>query len=182
MTRVIGATRYLIILPIIGLLLAAATLFVFGGIGLIGALLEGLGHAAGGIATEGGHALPFEVEIIEYVHRFMIGTVLFITAAGFYQLFIDEVDFPNWLQIDNTEELENNLVGVTVVVLAVQFMGIVFTSDTNDLLEYGVGIALPIAALSLFVGIRTWSLTRTKRSESAQEALEKRGAPPVETE
>ena len=55
---------------------------------------------------------------------------------------------------------------LTVVVLAVNFMGVVFTGDPTILLEYGAGIALPIAALALFVGLRTWSthLTRTRIS------------------
>ena len=50
--------------------------------------------------------VPIEIEIIEYVHTFLIGTVLYITAVGFYQLFIQEVKFPGWLRIDSTEELE----------------------------------------------------------------------------
>ena len=163
MPRIIGWTRYLVILPIIGLLLAAAALFVFGGLGMIGALFEGILHAIQG--TPDPHELPVEVEIVEYVHRFLIGTVLFITAVGFYQLFIDEIEFPSWLKIDSTEELETNLIGVTVVVLAVQFMGVVFTLDPAELMNYGIGIAFPIAALSLFIGLRTWSTSKAKRSD-----------------
>ena len=65
-------------------------------------------------------------EVVEYVHTFLIGTVLYITAVGLYQLFIKEVEFVGWLKIESTEELETNLIGVTVVVLAVNFMGAVF--------------------------------------------------------
>ena len=39
------------------------------------------------------------------VHTFLVGTVLYITGAGLYQLFIEELDFPRWLKIDSTEEL-----------------------------------------------------------------------------
>ena len=170
MPRIIGWSRYLVIFPIIGLLLAAAALFVFGGLGMIGALIEGTLHALQG--TPDPHELPIEVEIVEYVHRFLIGTVLFITAVGFYQLFIGEIKFPNWLRIDSTEELETNLIGVTVVVLAVQFMGVVFTLDPAELMNYGIGIAFPIAALSLFVGLRAWSTSKTKRSEREIELLD----------
>ena len=63
-----------------------------------------------------------------------------------------------WLKIDNTEELETNLIGVTVVVLAVNFMGTGFAGKTENLLQYGTGIALPIAALGLFVGLRAWAI------------------------
>jgi uncharacterized membrane protein YqhA len=107
MPRLIGWTRYLVLLPIIGLLLASAVFFVFGGIGMIGILFESISHFFQGTVEIQGEALPIEVEIVEYVHRFLIGTVLFITAVGFYQLFIDRAEFPSWLRIDSTEELES---------------------------------------------------------------------------
>lgn len=62
----------------------------------------------------------------------------------------------------------NELIGITVVVLAVNFMGAVFVGDTELLLQYGAGIALPIAALGLFVGLRAWSQKLGK--ETAAEA------------
>jgi len=173
MPRLIGWTRYLVLIPIIGLLLASAAFFVFGGIGMIGALFKSFSHFSQGSAELAGGALPIEVEIVEYVHRFLIGTVLFITAAGFYQLFIDQVDFPTWLRIDSTEELETNLIGVTIVVLAVHFMGIVFTSDSEELMRFGIGISLPIAALALFVGLRTWSVSKGKKTEREIELIDK---------
>jgi uncharacterized membrane protein YqhA len=75
--------------------------------------------------------------------------------TGLYQLFIQELRIPTWLKIDSTEELETNLIGVTVVVLAVNFLSVVFAGKQIDLLNYGAGIALPIAALALFIGLRT---------------------------
>ena len=161
MSRLLTGTRYLVVVPVIGLALAASAFFVFGGIGLIRLLIDALLHG-----TDHG-LVPFEVEIVEFVHTFLIGTVLYITAVGLYQLFIKEIKFPGWLKIDSTEELETNLIGVTIVVLAVNFMGIVFTGDPAILLEYGAGIALPIAALAVFVGLRAWAtkLTRSKEGE-----------------
>jgi uncharacterized membrane protein YqhA len=165
MPRLIGATRYLVLLPIIGLLLASAAFFIFGGIGLIVTLIEGALSLARGAGSLTGESLPAEVEIVEYVHRFLIGTVMYITAAGFYQLFIGDVKFPRWLRIDGTEELETNLIGVTVVVLAVNFMGAIFVIEPDELMPYGIGIALPIAALALFVGLRTWSTSKSKLTD-----------------
>ena len=65
------------------------------------------------------------VEVVELVHTFLVGTVLYITAICLYQLLIQEISFPAWLKIDRTEGLETNLIGVTVV-LAVNSMGAVF--------------------------------------------------------
>ena len=173
MSRVLTSTRYLVIIPIFGLAIAAAAFFVFGGYGLIRLIFQAVLDILTTGHVEHHGDIPFEVEVVEYVHTFLIGTVLYITAVGLYQLFVEEIKFPNWLQIDSTEELETNLIGVTVVVLAVNFMGVVFTQDARFLLEYGVGIAVPIAALALFVGLRTWSTSISKREERKDAELEK---------
>ncbi len=55
------------------------------------------------------------IEVVEFVHIFLVGTVLFITAIGLYQLFIHEIQFHSWLHIDNVEELETNLIGGPVL-------------------------------------------------------------------
>ena len=105
MSRFFTSTRYLIIIPIIGLGLAAAVFFIFGGIGLIRLLVESALEVLG-LSTIETHVeeLPVVIEVVEFVHTFLIGTVLYITSIGFYQLFISEIDFPGWLKIQNTEE------------------------------------------------------------------------------
>ena len=47
MSRFFAVTRYLIIIPIIGLGIAAAVFFVFGGIGLIELLVDAVKAALG---------------------------------------------------------------------------------------------------------------------------------------
>jgi len=175
MSRVLSATRYLIVLPILGLLFAAALFFVLGGIGLVRQLLEVLAGYFASMTHTGGEVDKGVVifEVVEFVHLFLVGTVLYITAVGLYQLFIREIQFPNWLKIDSTEELETNLIGVTVVVLAVNFMGAVFVGEREALLQYGAGIALPIAALGLFVGLRAWSLKLGKATAAEAEGWHK---------
>lgn len=188
MSRVLAATRYLIVVPILGLLLAAALFFVLGGIGLVRQLIEVLVGFLGGVAHTRGEVEKGVVifEVVEYVHLFLVGTVLYITAVGLYQLFVGEIKFPRWLKIDSTEELETNLIGVTVVVLAVNFMGAVFVGEREFLLPYGAGIALPIAALGLFVGLRAWSIKLSKETAAKAEgwhpAAEGRGVTPQEAE
>ena len=166
MQKILTATRYLIVVPVLGLTLAAAFFFVFGGIGLFRVLFELLIEIFGfwtGHVEEIDSALVV-IDVVEFVHTFLVGTVLFITAVGLYQLFIDEIQFPGWLKIDSTEELETNLIGVTVVVLAVNFMSEVFIGDSEGLLIFGAGIALPIAALGLFVGMRAWATKLTRET------------------
>jgi uncharacterized membrane protein YqhA len=158
MSQFLSGTLFLVLVPIIGLALAAGAFFVFGGSQLIKQIaITIVEFLAGAFVKSHGDEVPFVIQIVEHVHTFLIGTVLYITAVGLYQLFIDEVPFRGWLKIDSTEELEMNLIGVTIVVLAVNFLTVVYTRDLSGLMEYGVGIALPITALALYVGLRTWS-------------------------
>ena len=150
-------TRYFILLPIVGLALAAVSFFILGGIGLLRVLVALPAEVLDGAAHSAESQSVLIIEVVEFVHIFLVGTVLFITAIGLYQLFIHEIQFHSWLQIDNVEELETNLIGVLVVVLAVDFLGTVFVGQTENLFQYGVGIALPITALGLFIGLRAWS-------------------------
>ncbi len=168
MSRILSGTRYLIVLPVVGLAIAASVFFIFGGIGLNRLLIELIVMAINNLTHE---AIELErgliiFEVVEFVHLFLVGTVLYITAIGLYQLFVHEIKFPNWLKIDSTEELETNLIGVTVVVLAVNFMGAVFVGGSEDLMEFGAGIALPIAALGVFLGLRAWATKISKETPS----------------
>ena len=158
MRRILSGTRYLVIIPILGLALAAGAFFLFGGYSLIKLIVEAVIGIFMQTAVEThGEEIPFVIQVVEHVHTFLVGTVLYITAVGFYQLFIDDVEFHGWLKIDSTEDLEMNLIGVTVVVMAINFLTVVYSRDASALLEYGAGIAMPIAALALFVGMRSWS-------------------------
>lgn len=147
--NIVGATRYLVLVPILGLAIAAAAMFAFGGLGLIVFVVRSIGESSSG---HGAVILPI-FGLLEYVHQFLIGTVLYITAMGLFQLFIQDVPLPQWMKTESAEDLETNLVGVTVVVLAIEFLGAVFGRQEN-LLTYGAGIALPIAALALFIGAK----------------------------
>ncbi len=169
--RTLVVSRFIILIPIIGLGLAALMLFIFGGFNLIKLVFETT-LVYLGMLREHDTGLPIYVEIVEYVHTFLIGTVLYLTAVGFYQLFIGEIEFPRWLRIHDTETLETNLIGVTVVVLAINFMGLSFNKDGDYLLRYGAGIALPIAALGLFLGMRAWAKKMDRDSEIEEEKME----------
>lgn len=182
MSKFILNTRYFILIPIVGLVIAAVAFFVFGGLGLINVLIEqtSIGLGLTEVAHEGDAVAEHSeiiFEVVEYVHTFLVGTVLYLTAVGLYQLFIGKVNFPSWMRVESTEQLETNLIGVTVVVLAVNFMGLTFKASTEieAILNYGVGIAFPIAALGLFVGLRAWSakLEHTRHEHANEDESDK---------
>ncbi len=170
--RFVRQTRYVVIIPIIGLALAAAVLFVAGGVGLITFLVRNISTYVSGSTAE---VLPV-FGLLEHVDQFLIGTVLYITALGLYQLFIEELPMRQWLKVDSGEDLEINIVGVIVVVLAIEFLGAVFTGrQGSELSSYGIGIAVTIAALALFIAVRHWTADKppklTKVGDQASRGL-----------
>jgi uncharacterized membrane protein YqhA len=74
-------------------------------------------------------------------------------ALGLYELFINtDLKLPEWLQIRTFDDLKLKLVGVVIVVLAVLFLGqVVAWNGERDLLRFGAGIAVVIAALTYFL-------------------------------
>ncbi len=153
LSRLLGSSRYMIILAVLGSLLAAATLLVYGLLEagqLIWTTLE-----AGEISRKGAKALA--LEFIEIVDLFLLGTVFYIIAVGLYELFISsDVALPAWLEIKTLDDLKNKLIAVVIVVLGVLFLGQVVGWDgERDLLGYGAACALVIAALTYFLSIKT---------------------------
>ena len=148
--RFIAGMRFFVLIPVIGLAIAACALFIKGGIDIVhflGKMITGLVDSE----TEG----IIIVEIVETVHLFLVGTVLFLTSFGLYQLFIQPLPLPEWLKINDLADLELNLVGLTVVVLGVNFLSVIFEPQEINLAVYGIGYALPIAALAYFMKVRS---------------------------
>ncbi|MEL7092322.1 MAG: YqhA family protein [Pseudomonadota bacterium] len=155
LSNLLGSSRFMIILAVVGSLLAAVTLLVYG-------LLETLQLIwmtveSGEVSRKGAKALS--LEFIEIVDLFLLGTVFYIIALGLYELFIStDVSVPGWLTIKTLDDLKNKLIAVVIVVIGVLFLGQVVGWDgEKDLLGYGVACALVIAALTYFLANKTSS-------------------------
>jgi uncharacterized membrane protein YqhA len=93
---------------------------------------------------------------IESVDAFLIVTVLHVVAIGLYQLYIqDQIPLPDWLIVENIDDLKTTLSGVVIIVLAVFFLGRAIVGDASqNLLLMGGGIAAVILALTFFVYVQ----------------------------
>lgn len=144
MRTVFGYSRYLVLIGIIGLLLAAVAVFIFGGIATVSTVIDNFSAAE--FDAEG--ARLFSVDLIELVDLFLLGTVLLITSIGLYQLFLDpHIQLPLWLSVESLEELKFNLVAVIVVMLVILFLGAAaIWEGGNDIIYFGAAVALVILA------------------------------------
>jgi len=147
--RIVAGSRYLIVVAVAGIFIAASALLVYGALqaGILIAELFG-----SPVSSKGAKALLLAA--IELVDLFLLATVMYVIAAGLYELFIDDtLPLPSWLEIHNLDDLKSKLIGVVVVVLGVLFLGQVISWDgQRDLLGFGAAIALMVAALTYFLG------------------------------
>lgn len=147
--RVLSKSRYLIFAAVLCTLVAATALLAYGVLETAAIVRSILDPAITG--PKGGKDLI--LASIELTDLFLLATVLYVIAVGLFELFVDDrLDLPAWLEIRDLNDLKEKLIGVIVVVLGVVFLGQVVTWDgQRDLLGYGAGISLVIAALTWFV-------------------------------
>ncbi len=167
--HLVSASRFVIMLPIIGLFVAAVAL-------TITTLYETISTTV--LAIINSYELSVMlVNYIEYADFFLLAVVLFIMSIGLYTLFInDEVRLPRWLEIHTLDDLKEKLVSVIVVVMGVFFLGCLLNGAKSlDLLYMGVGIAAVVIGLSYFVSRVMFSHGSTVEDDEEDEDDEEEG-------
>ena len=148
--RILEISRFLLVLPVIGSLLLTVAV-VFMGLGLI--LVRGWDLLTNPEFNDKmGKVLS--VAVIQAIDLFLVGALGYITAVGLYKLFISqqEEQLLKRIRIEKLADLENKIIGVVVAALAVGFLGhAVEAADAQSVLYTGVGVALVIGALCLFM-------------------------------
>jgi uncharacterized membrane protein YqhA len=147
--RLFASSRYFVFVAVVGSFLSAVTLYAYGALVVINIIVQTIREFR--VSIEG--AKHLQVSFIELTDVFLLGTVLFIVAFGLYQLFIQpDLPVPAWLRINALEQLTGRLVEVVGVLLGVTFLAFA-VEEAHDfgLLEFGVSVAVVIAALSLLL-------------------------------
>jgi uncharacterized membrane protein YqhA len=168
MRALFGASRFIVSLAVVATFICSAVLIVMATLtsvrlaireivqfdfGELTADQNSTGREGGSLTSH--HIDRVGVEIIKITDIVLLGTVLFIVSLGVYQLFIDDrVQLPRWLVVEELNDLKRLLIGVTVVLLGVTFLGNVVEWDgEGDILQLGAAVALVIAALALILRV-----------------------------
>lgn len=154
---VLNASRYLVLAAVVGAILGAAALFIYGLVDVVVVIARTI--ASGEISTVGAKQLM--LYFIEVFDLFLLGTVMLIMGLSLYELFMDsDLKLPARLEIRTFEDLKTNLVTVVIAVMAVTFLGQIVSWDgQTDVLGLGVAVALVIAALNVYL----WIVKRGKK-------------------
>lgn len=150
--RLFASTRHIVLIPILGTFIASVGLLLYEAVALITILVD---------IVHGGAVLPKDVKslavgLIEAVDIFLIGIAMYMISVGLFTLFVDDrLPLPRWLVVQDFEDVKANLVSVVIAVLAVLFLReAVAWSGERDILGFGSALALVVAALSLYLGLK----------------------------
>jgi len=143
MKTILEKSRYLAIVGVISLLLASVAAFAWGALRTV--------HVVMLVISSFGADTAITVEFIEIVDSFLIATAILIFTVSLYELFIGEINVPEWMLAHNLYELKTKLSSMIVLVMAVKFLQkLVDTKDANDLLLRGLATAVMSAVLIAF--------------------------------
>lgn len=144
MKKILGLTRYAVIVPAIASIIGALLLMGQGSIEMISVVID---------AVSSGVALKETiVAVLTAVDAILLGTVLLVIGYGLYELFIDaDIEVPLWLRVNNLDDLKSKLIGVVVAIIAVVFVGVFVDSNrSQEVISYGVGAGALVVGLAIF--------------------------------
>ncbi len=144
MRRLIELSRFAVAVPAITSIIASFVLMAIGVWEVVMTIVHLLDSSVSVKLTV--------VAILTSVDTFLLATVLLVIGYGLYELFVDsEVTLPQWLQIRSLDDLKTKLIGVTVAILGVVFLGaLVDRKDANSVMLIGVGVGAVVLGLAAF--------------------------------
>ena len=144
MRKILGLTRYAVIVPSIASILGALLLMAQGSIEIVLVIMEAVLNDA--------YLKDTIVDVLTAVDAILLGTVLLVIGYGLYELFVDtRLEVPAWLQVRDLDDLKSKLIGVVVAIIAVVFVGVfVDANRASDVVSYGLGAGALVAGLALF--------------------------------
>jgi uncharacterized membrane protein YqhA len=143
MKTLLEKSRYLSIIGVFSLLMAAVVAFVWGTLKTMATILL--------VIESAGKDAAITIEFIEIVDSFLIATALLIFAVSLYELFIGPLELPEWMLAHNLYDLKTKLSSMIVLVMGVKFLQkLLEVKDADAFLKIGIATALMSAALIAF--------------------------------
>jgi uncharacterized membrane protein YqhA len=144
MRKILGLTRYAVIVPSIASIIGALLLMAQGSISIVMVIVDAVLYDA--------YLKDTIVDVLTAVDAILLGTVLLVIGYGLYELFVDtRLEVPDWLQVRDLDDLKSKLIGVVVAIIAVVFVGVfVDANRASDVVSYGLGAGALVAGLALF--------------------------------
>ena len=146
-SRLIGQSRFVVLLAVGSVLLVAVALFLIG-------VVQALGGIWGAIlAVSDGRfeTTALTVQFLEIVSTMLKAVVFYIIGVGLYSLFIAPLNLTVSLGVETLGDLEEKIISVVVVILGVTFLEhFVRWEEPLQTLEFGGALGVVVLALVFF--------------------------------
>lgn len=160
MRKILGLTRYAVIVPSVAAILGALLLMAQGSLEIVLVIVDAVLNDA--------YLKDTIVDVLTAIDAILLGTVLLVIGYGLYELFVDtRLEVPAWLQVRDLDDLKSKLIGVVVAIIAVVFVGVfVDANRAADVVSYGLGAGALVAGLALFALATKKDQAKTKNPSS----------------
>ena len=143
LSKVLGPARYIAIIAVIGLLVTSVAAFgwsIARTVLFVDDLFQGKWRSDEQV-----------VSLLKTIDTYLLALVQFIIVIGLYELFIGELDVPQWLKIDSLDDLKKSIIDILVIFVAVKGIeGLLKQKDPLDALTFVGASASLILVLTLF--------------------------------
>jgi uncharacterized membrane protein YqhA len=144
--RLIERSRYLAAVPALGMVLLALASVIWAVV-VGGQVMVDLVQDVDDLDLIG--------DLLKVTDLFLIGIVFLIVGIGFWELFVEDLDLPDWLSITSLSDLKNKLIDTLLLVLGVYFVEQVLSgTDTDELVELAIAIGIVSTVFVLFRVLR----------------------------
>lgn len=187
--RILGRSRYVVIIPALAVVLLSMSLFLLGAYSAVQLIVKTWSAL---LSNGDSNETQLVVETLSVIGVMLRAVVFYIIGVGLYSLFITPLNLTVALGMESLSDLEAKVISVVVVILAVKFLQqFVQWNQPLETMQYGLTMASVIAALVLFQFNNRRSKEFTKehspnvqkqaQKEMFQEDKEEREIKPEET-
>ena len=143
MKWLIERSRYLPLVSVFGMLIGAIAALFVGVVKTVQVIETAL--------TKYQESEPTLYVLFEALDCFLVSTALIVVAVSLYELFIGELEVPDWMLVKDLNELKAKFTFVIVPVMAVKFVQKILNyENVVETFYYGLGIAVVALALTAF--------------------------------
>jgi len=165
MVNTILSIRFVTILAVLAALFAAILMFVIGAVETFEAYRVFLRIEQPRLA--GDPNLDATVKVLTSLDSFMFGLVLLYFAYSVFFLFIREntsgarVNVPEWLQVQDLEQMKKTMLEVIIVLLAVLFLIVSLENQLSPELNWNL-VLIPAGILAIAGAVKLMHIVRKK--------------------
>lgn len=143
MRLVFERLRFLIVIAVCGLALTTAVTLLWASgraVDLVVVLAHGAWRQDSAV-----------ISLLEVVDLFLVATVQLIVALGLFELFVADLQLPDWLTVHNLGDLKRPIIQVLVVVVVIKFVERMLLTGALETLYVGTATAVVTVALAVFI-------------------------------